>query len=602
MTSIVHPLHESADRQTFGEPKLHTDGDVQLLHFASDGSLCSVEEPGMLRRWDVTTGRQLEWHALSDLETVWAFSRDGRVLASASDDLTAWDASDGELLTVLAQPSWVTALAFLNDPGFVVTGHDDGVLRCWDVPGHHLTAELRHHGKPISALAISPESRLLAAAGEDKVISLWDLSNGKHLGDLIGHTDRIPTLAWHPSGRYLVSAGWDTSARIWDVARREPAFILNYHSAQVTALAFSADGCLLASADSAPAVHVWDFETRTHLHRLQGPQSEVRSLAFSAAGTRLAANGDRVIHLWEPRSGQPLLSAGPRSVAKTSLALTPDGARLVSNGGGTAPRVWDTVTRKVLIALDAPGPVHAVAVSPQGTLLAGACGDRVRVWDAATGAVRADWDGPTEPITRLAFAPDGTHLASASDTGCEVWLWRVADGEPVLLIPDAIDGAVVQALAFHPDGTRLAVGGFDWLATSGTSGAAALWNVAQRYETALFLGGVTALAFHPSGERLAAANVDQTVCVWNVEDQEVCAELIGHDATITCLAYSPDGKLLASGDEDATLRLWDERGEEMAVLELDSQPTALAFAPDGRALYIAQANTTSRVISLERGP
>ena len=75
----------------------------------------TIEELGILRKWNPASGQQLKWTALSDLETLWTFSGDGRVLASASDDLTVWDASSGALLTSIPQPSWVTALAFHSD-------------------------------------------------------------------------------------------------------------------------------------------------------------------------------------------------------------------------------------------------------------------------------------------------------------------------------------------------------------------------------------------------------------------------------------------------------------------------------------------------------
>ncbi len=601
MTSTLPRSQAFGEKHILGEPQLHTDGDVLLLAFAPDGSLLSVEDPGVLRRWNAQTGQQREWHALSDLETLWAFSRDTRVLASASDDLTVWDASSGQVLTALPPgESWVTAIAFQTDAGFVITGHDDGSIRYWDAPGHHMVfgAPFQLHTRPISALAVSPDGQMLAAASEDKLISLWDLTQGTHLGNLVGHTDRIPALAWHPSGRYLVSTGWDTTARIWDVSTRQPVMLLNTHSTQVTALAFSPDGRMLATADSALTLRLWDFLGRKELRQIKGPQVEIRTLAFSPDSRRLASNGDRMIHLWDVQSGQAQAGTGPRPATKNTLALSPDGSRLVTNGGGSAVRVWDTKTRQPILPLEAPGPVHAVAYSPDGRRIAGAAGDRVRIWDAVSGQVVGDWDGPEESITVLAYSLDGTYLASGSGTGYPVWIWRTRDGEPVLLIPDPLEGCGVESLAFHPDGQTLGVGGIDYLATGGSNGAAALWNLPGRYESAFFVGGTTAIAFHPVGSPLAATTLDGTVCLWSVNDQQLLTELTGHEGIVTCLAYSRDGRWLATGSDDYTLRLWNERGEECGVLEMESQITGVAFAPDGRTIYTAHANTTCSQIRL----
>jgi WD40 repeat protein len=596
MASMLTSTPTLANVTVLGEPQLHTDGEVASLIFAPDGSLWSIEESGILRQWDGKTGQQLAWQSLSDLETLWCFSSDARLLVSASDDLTLWDASSGLVLTALAQDSWVTAAAFPPDTTCLATGHDDGSIRFWDLSAHQTLQTWRHHKKPISALAFRPDGKVLAAASEDKTISLWDATAGKLLGVLKGHTDRIPALAWHPDGKTLVSAGWDTTARIWDPVALQPVILVNTHVGQVTALAFSPDGSLLASADSQPALHVWDYAANKELHLVKGLSAEVRSFAFSADGGLLAYNGERQVHLLEPRTGQRRTGQGTSGGAKPTLAISPDGTRLASNGGGLTPRVWNVATRAIHCQLETSAVVHALAYSPDGRWVAGAAGKSLRIWNAETGKAQADLQGPDEPITTLAVSPDGTTVAGASSSGLSVWLWRVADGEPLLLIPDALDGCTVESLAFHPDGQRLAVGGIDWLATGGSNGAIAVWNIPGRFEEASHFDGTTALAVHPSGQRIAFVTLEHTLGLWDLASQQVVQEFLGHDAPLTCVAYSPDGTMLVSGSEDRTLRAWSEDGSQLAHLELDSIPTAVAFAADGKLLFTANANTTCHQI------
>ncbi len=599
MTSTLNPTLAKPSMSTFGEPRSHTDGDVQLVAFGKDGWLSSIEETGSLRKWNPASGQQIACYSLSDMETLWAFNGDARVLASCSDDLSIWDTSSGRLLTSIPQPSWVTALAFHPDPSFVATGHDDGSIGYWDAPGHHpvFAKSLTFHKKPISALAISPDGKLLTAASEDKTVSVWDLLTGKYVGVLTGHTDRVPALAWHPSGKYIVSAGWDTTARVWDAGTLQPVVLLNAHAMQVTALAFSADGRLLASGDSWQSVRVWDFETRKILHCLKIPNGEINTLAFSQDGNYLACNGERIIHLWNPRTGQAYADIGPRPKAKTSVSLSPDGARLLSNGGGGAARIWNARTRQTLTTLDSKDAVQTVAFSPDGKWIAGAIANRIRLWDAA-GKFIADWEGRDESITALAFSPDGATLASGSRAGVAVLIWRVVDGEPILLIPDALDGCSIESLAFLPGNNTLAVGGIDWMATGGSNGAISLWNLAERAEIATFFDGAAAIAVHPSGDLVASASLDCSVCLWDVSLGQLQQELIGHDGPVTAIAFSPDGAWLASAGEDLTLRLWDAKGNERVAFEMDSQVTAVAFSPDGKLLYTAHANTTCGHIQL----
>src|SRR3954452_13713766 len=95
--------HPPQSYRTFGAHPLHTDGDLLALGFAGDGTLWSVEEPGLLRQWDVRTCRQLNWHPLEEDATVWAFNGAGFV-ASASDELVVWDARTGGRQAEWPQP------------------------------------------------------------------------------------------------------------------------------------------------------------------------------------------------------------------------------------------------------------------------------------------------------------------------------------------------------------------------------------------------------------------------------------------------------------------------------------------------------------------
>src|ERR1700738_2726930 len=90
------PALPTAVTRVFGVHPFHTDGDLLALAFAPDGGLWSVEEPGVLRHWDVRARRQLDWHHFEDLATLWCFSPGARHVASASDDLSVWEAATGE--------------------------------------------------------------------------------------------------------------------------------------------------------------------------------------------------------------------------------------------------------------------------------------------------------------------------------------------------------------------------------------------------------------------------------------------------------------------------------------------------------------------------
>jgi WD40 repeat protein len=580
--------------RVLGEAHFHTDGDVLALAFGADGGLCSVEEPGILRRWDTNSGRAISTASLSDLEMVWQFSDDARLVASASDEVSLWEVATGHLIKALPQPAWVTALALCPNPVMVAIGHDDGTVRLCEATSGREIRELKGHDLPVGALAFSPDGRRLASAGEDRVIRIWDVASGRTLGILAGHTDHIQQIVWHPEGTILVSAGWDRTARVWNTNTFEPVILLNTHADQLTATAFSADGKMLACADSANAIRLWDSAVWRELGVMTAHEDEIRALAFSPDGNHLASAGvDRVIRLWNPRRRQPegrFDAEGGRS----GLAIVADphtAGCLASASNSAGLKIWEIDSGKVV--LDRPGQFRILAASPDGRWLASDAEEGVQLWDAHAFAPARKLSGQRGRVAALAFAPDCRTLASASRDDGTVWLWDVASGEPALVIPVAADGSSVEALAFHPGGTILASGGIDHLSTGGSDGAIGLWDTLKRQPLGVLNRGATDMAFHPAGRWLATTGLDHCVRVWDIENQRPVFEIRGHSDRVRGVAYHPGGQWLVSGGDDRTLRVWNAQdGDSIAVHEIDTAIHALAFSADGRFLYTSNGNTT----------
>jgi WD40 repeat protein len=621
-TSLLPEQQESpATRQppyrAFDDRPYRVDGPLQALVFAQDGSLRSVEEPGLLRHWDTEGARQKDWNFLTELETIWAFNSGGTLVAAAGQEVTLWDGLTGHLITEWDQPCWVTAMAFAPSSTQLATGHDDGAVRIWDVATHQLIREIKAHPRPVSALAFNAEGSRLASAGEDKLIRLWDLSNGKAFGTLSGHTDRIPSLAWHPSGQRLFSAGWDTTARVWDIATCDPIILLNSHHGQVFTLALNNQGTLLACADSANRIHLWDIAKHRTVNTLQGHEAEIRCLAFSADGNRLASGGeDGIIHLWSSegkslrgenarkgwQSEHDLISNTNAFTVRKGIALSGDGRQLanISNAG---LRLWDVEAGRVALQPENAHDLAAIAFSADGQWLAGGGADaKIHLWNAKTGKKQGSLEGQDQPLTTVTFAPDSKTLASSGSSGTDVWLWNLSTVEPILVIPDAVGGCSVETLAFHPNGKLLAVGGIDWLATGGEDGRIALWDITQRGGPLINIsGGTTNLAIHPSGHFLAATSLKRTVRILAIPENMAVAELDDFQELVCAVAYSHDGNWLATGGDDHVLRLWNANTFSLeGTFEVDTQIKALCFSPDNQFLYTGNGNGSCYQVQVQK--
>ncbi|HEV3260118.1 MAG TPA: protein kinase [Gemmataceae bacterium] len=207
--------------------------------------------PTAVQIWNVANGtlvRALPGHkdSISDV----AFSGDGRLLVSVSDDNTArlWDAATGAAVDTLHGRDAFTSVSFSPDAGsphLVALGGADGSLKLWDTDARQVT-DLRGHGKAVRSVAFRPGSHWLASAGEDKTVKLWDMDTGKELFALPGYPALVHDLAFSPDGRRLATAGHDGMVKLWDMTTHQEVLTLGRSPTALVALAFRPDGRQLA--------------------------------------------------------------------------------------------------------------------------------------------------------------------------------------------------------------------------------------------------------------------------------------------------------------------------------------------------------------------
>ncbi len=218
-------------------------------------------------------------------------------------------------------------------------------------------------------------------------------------------------------------------------------------------------------------------------------------------------------------------------------------------------------------------PVRAVAVSPDGKLVAGGRGNQVHLYDGKTGAFVKTLLDPAlktpdgKPakgahvslVESAAFSPDGTTLATGSFQ--EVTLWDVAKGEPRARVGGFADRVV--AVAYSPDGKLLATGG----GAPTEDGEVKILDAAGKVVADVKNGHsdtVFGVAFSPDGKVLATAAADKFVKAWEVPSGKFVKSFEGHTHHVMDVGWSPDGKKLISAGADNLVKVWDyEKGEKL---------------------------------------
>jgi hypothetical protein len=222
-------------------------------------------------------------------------------------------------------------------------------------------------------------------------------------------------------------------------------------------VAWSPDGTLLASGGT-DGLKVFDPATRTLAWQDPSTTKNIRSLAWKPDGSQLAAvNAERQLTLWDAATGKPWKSLTLPPGGTGTLAWSSDG-RIIATGVGTAIHLWDEQLKPLQILPGHREGITRLAWSPDSTRLASAGGDTsAKIWDIRSGWALHTLLGHGAPVHGVAWSPDGSRLVTGS-WDLSVKIWDTATGVEICAF-DKPAGIVqmIESVAWSPDGKRIAI-------------------------------------------------------------------------------------------------------------------------------------------------
>jgi WD40 repeat protein len=303
-------------------------------------------------------------------------------------------------------------------------------------------------------------------------------------------------------------------------------------------------------------------------------------------------------------SGFQLVVAHRQVNAIISAAYSPDGSRVAAAGWDKIVKVWDIKTGELLRQFSGhSGAVQALAFSPNGHFLLSGGADLVaRLWDLESGQEIRQFAGHTGPVTAVAFSPDGAKIVTGS-SDATARLWDAAKGVTIGVFGG--HGYEVRSVAFSPDGQRVLTGSGDTTVR--------LWNVSDQRQlwSANHDGWVNEALFSPDGTAVVTGSSDRSVRIWDARSGRPLHRF-SQNAEIRSLAVSPNGRQILIGGWDRTARLIDAQsghelrafaGADKAIRAAEFSPgwvNAVAFSPDGQTILTASAPTL-KVWNVARG-
>jgi WD40 repeat protein len=286
--------------------------------------------------------------------------------------------------------------------------------------------------------------------------------------------------------------------------------------------------------------------------------SSIEGVAFGLEGKVAVTTGeDGGVRLWDVESAGLVwgpLASGKKPTPWTTLI--PDEHTLVTGARGRPVEIWDRATgERVAGPIPGDAPIQANALSPDGRTLATAGdGGIIQLWDARTGQLRTRFDAVTITIWALRFSPDGRTLLAGGER--TAWLFAILTGtQRCQPLPHP---ATVWEARFSPDGNRLLTVCSDEYRHL-HAGTVQLWDARSGKPLgpplAHRVAGLAAV-FDPESRLVATGGFDGDVRLWDAATGAPVGPALVQSGPIPAVAFVSGTKLLAAAGKDGNLALW----------------------------------------------
>lgn len=287
----------------------------------------------------------------------------------------------------------------------------------------------------------------------------------------------------------------------------------------------------------------------------------ITAVAFTPDGKQLLVAGYHEITVWNPEDGALIRRIGNVGQRTYGLAVSPNG-QLVAAACGAPGRHGECRVFKIengelaRVVGGSSDVVFDAAWNPAGDRLAVAAADgSIRLFDANTGAEQLTITSHSDWVFAVAFSPDGAKLASASrDKTAKVFDAKTGD----LLVTYSAHNQPVRGVMFHPDGAEVF--------SSGSDNKVHRWKVEGAAKSAEVALSGEAYKLAQGGDFFFTASAEKKVRQFGAKDQKPVREYAGANDWVLASAFHAATKRVAAGAFDGQVLVWNaEDGKQVSA-------------------------------------
>lgn len=277
------------------------------------------------------------------------------------------------------------------------------------------------------------------------------------------------------------------------------------------------------------------------------------------------------------------------------IVFHPNSAEFFSASEDALIRIWDKRTGELKRTLEGHrGPVNCIDISSDGRLLVSGSDDNtVRIWDLQKNTLRHNLIGHNDWVRCVSIVSEKGLIISGSEDRT-VRIWCLDTGELTAVYRKHPHW--VRTVAVSPDQKMVASGGDD--------GIIHIWDLDTVKQISQFSGHthpIRAVKFIDH-QHIVSASEDFTIRVWNIIQNSMELELLGHYDWVVSIDVSPDKEWIVSASHDKTIRLWNWRAKKLiATLTGHTGPIrSVKFDTDGTSIITAARDNTVRLWSVPK--
>lgn len=525
-----------------------------------------------------------------------AISPDSNYVATASRDKSAklWNLQSGrEVRSFLGHQASVIALDFSNDGKHLITGGNDRTVKIWDIKtGKSILSisldDIGSYNKQygvgqerVNDVAFDPKGRYFVTLGQ--MVHVWEFPSGRKIKSwMVAQGNRgAESLSLSADGQWL-AIGTDAtvdvySTKDWTLTQTIKPRAYSSCGGCFADQVFSADGRFIIKATRQEVVK-YDLAQTKAVTTFSTHINEVTAVDVSVDGKRVLTSTDKVVTLYSER-GDSLFTINPQLEGEVTQArFTQSGKEILIACDNNVVLIYNASTGKkkgeltgFLNQRDKGGLTYDpnsywdsyiaryiryknnLVLSHDGkTLLKGKFGNKLKMWDIATGKTKMEFTGHEKAALCYQYSADGKKLLTGGGDGMLV-LWNTDKGDTLFTIK-SYDQPVFD-VHFNSDETQIISSSWDGTLKIHDSKTGKRLHYFELKEGSAYISLFSKNDLYVFTATLGE-NTDKLQML-EIDSKKTVRTFEGHMDVVASLTQSKDGKKLLSASWDGSIRLWD---------------------------------------------